>query len=486
MGKSSTKKNIIYQMIYEILILILPFATSPYISRIFGANGLGEYSYTYNIAGYFVLFAMLGIKNYGNRTIAKTRDNEDALNKNFSNILAIHLIVSVLCVFAYILYVKCFAEMKTYAAIQTIYVISAVFDISWFYFGIEKFKMTVIRSSIIKILNVVFIFVFVRENTDLWKYCLIMALGMFISQVVLWIPLKRYVRIIKPDLKEMKIHVKPLIILFIPIIAISLYRFMDKIMIGMMSKKTQLGYYENAEKVCNIPITIIASFGTVMLPKISNMISKSNDKLSGKYMKISMRYIMLLALALAFGLAGISDTFSIVFWGNGFAACGNIIKLLSITIPFIAFANILRTQYLIPYQMDKEYLISVILGAVVNVVVNYLLIPTYGGIGAAIGTISAEVIVCLSQSVLVMRKVPLKECVSQFIMFVPVGAVMFLGVYQTSKLMDISISSLFIQVIAGVVIYGIFSLIILYFIKDEIFMKFLNNLKKKLGKGAKV
>ncbi len=485
MEKSSTKKNILYQMIYEILILILPFVTSPYISRIFGANGLGEYSYTYNIAGYFVLFAMLGIKNYGNRTIARTRDDEETLNKNFSNIFAIHLIVSVLCVLVYILYVRFFAEMKTYAAIQTIYVISAVFDISWFYFGIEKFKMTVIRSSIIKILNVVFIFIFVRKDTDLWKYCLIMALGMLISQVVLWIPLKRYVHIVKPDLKAMKIHIKPLIILFIPIIAISLYRFMDKIMIGMMSEKTELGYYENAEKVCNIPITVIASFGTVMLPKISNMISKSNDKLSGRYMKISMRYIMLLALALAFGLAGISDTFSVVFWGKGFASCGNIIKLLSVTIPFIAFANILRTQYLIPYQMDKEYLISVILGAVANVVVNYLLIPSYGGIGASIGTISAEVIVCLSQSILVMKKIPMKECVRQFIVFVPIGFVMFIGVYQANRMLEMSIVSLLTEVLIGVIIYCIFSAIFLYFIKDEIFMKFLNNFKKKFGKGAK-
>lgn len=485
MEKSSTKKNILYQMIYEILILILPFVTSPYISRIFGANGLGEYSYTYNIAGYFVLFAMLGIKNYGNRTIARTRDDEETLNKNFSNIFAIHLIVSVLCVLVYILYVRFFAEMKTYAAIQTIYVISAVFDISWFYFGIEKFKMTVIRSSIIKILNVVFIFIFVRKDTDLWKYCLIMALGMLISQVVLWIPLKRYVHIVKPDLKAMKIHIKPLIILFIPIIAISLYRFMDKIMIGMMSEKTELGYYENAEKVCNIPITVIASFGTVMLPKISNMISKSNDKLSGRYMKISMRYIMLLALALAFGLAGISDTFSVVFWGKGFASCGNIIKLLSVTIPFIAFANILRTQYLIPYQMDKEYLISVILGAVANVVVNYLLIPSYGGIGASIGTISAEVIVCLSQSILVMEKIPMKECVRQFIVFVPIGFVMFIGVYQANRMLEMSIVSLLTEVLIGVIIYCIFSAIFLYFIKDEIFMKFLNNFKKKFGKGAK-
>lgn len=485
MEKSSTKKNILYQMIYEILILILPFVTSPYISRIFGANGLGEYSYTYNIAGYFVLFAMLGIKNYGNRTIARTRDDEETLNKNFSNIFAIHLIVSVLCVLVYILYVRFFAEMKTYAAIQTIYVISAVFDISWFYFGIEKFKMTVIRSSIIKILNVVFIFIFVRKDTDLWKYCLIMALGMLISQVVLWIPLKRYVHIVKPDLKAMKIHIKPLIILFIPIIAISLYRFMDKIMIGMMSEKRELGYYENAEKVCNIPITVIASFGTVMLPKISNMISKSNDKLSGRYMKISMRYIMLLALALAFGLAGISDTFSVVFWGKGFASCGNIIKLLSVTIPFIAFANILRTQYLIPYQMDKEYLISVILGAVANVVVNYLLIPSYGGIGASIGTISAEVIVCLSQSILVMKKIPMKECVRQFIVFVPIGFVMFIGVYQANRMLEMSIVSLLTEVLIGVIIYCIFSAIFLYFIKDEIFMKFLNNFKKKFGKGAK-
>lgn len=452
-------------MIYEILVIILPFITSPYIARVIGAEGLGVYSFTYTVAGYFVLFAMLGIKNYGNRTIAIVRDNPEQLDSTFSSLFMVHLIFALICCVVYFVYAWFIAENRLYAMIQMVYVCSAIFDISWLYFGIEKFKITVTRSSIIKILNVIFVFMFVKEQTDLWKYCLIMAGGMFLNQITLWIPLKKYVSFVKPDIKSINVHIKPLFILFIPIVAISLYKFMDKIMIGLMSSKSQLGFYENAEKVCNIPVTVISSFGTVMLPKMSNLAAKSDKKDSGRYTMLSFRYIMLLAIAFTFGMAGVGDVFSVVFWGNEFEVSGSLIMALAVTIPFLSFANILRTQYLIPNRKDIEYTVSVIIGAVINFIINTLLIKKMGAMGAGIGTICAEASVCLCQAFTVRKVLPLREYIKQFIVYIPFGVIMYAVVYMAGAFMNNSIVTLIVQIICGVAIYCIFVLV--YFIKTK-------------------
>lgn len=150
------------------------------------------------------------------------------------------MLFSGICCLIYVLYIIFVASEKLYAWIQFFYVLSGLFDISWFYFGIEKFKLTVTRNVTIKIINVICVFAFVRDANDLWKYCLIMALGMLISQVALWLPLKKYVRICKPTWENMVPHISPLFILFIPAIAVSLYKYMDKIMIGALSSKAEV------------------------------------------------------------------------------------------------------------------------------------------------------------------------------------------------------------------------------------------------------
>lgn len=479
MSKSSIKKNLLYQMIYELLVLILPFVTSPYIARVVGAEGLGIYSYSYTIANYFVIFSMLGLKNYGNRIIAQTREDIQKLNTVFSEVLSLHMFVSVFCCIMYAVYILFIAADKQYAAIQSLFVLSGLFDISWFYFGIEKFKLTVTRNTVIKIINVICIFVFVKKSDDLWKYCIIMALGMLISQLTLWIPLKKYVRIVKPNFKQIFVHIKPMLILFIPVIAISLYKYMDKIMIGGISSKTQLGLYENAEKVTIIPLTIIGSFGTVMLPKMSNLAAKSDIGSSLRYMKISMKYVMCLALALAFGLAAVGQVFAPLFWGKEFEASGILIMGLSITIPFASFANVIRTQYLIPQSKDKDYLVSVIAGAVVNLIINYLFIPDFGAIGATIGTIAAEVLVCIIQSYSVRKAIPLFDYFKSFYAFIIFGLIMFVIVFYIGKISNGNIVTLIIQVMVGVILYGILSLVYLLNKKDEIVTGLLSKIKKK-------
>ena len=480
-NKSSVKKNFFYQIIYELLVLILPFITSPYIARVLGAEGLGIYSYSYSIAYYFVLFSMLGLKNYGNRAIAQARDNENELNRTFSSILVVHIITSLICCIAYLIYVCSLKQDKVYAVIQGAFVLSGLFDISWFYFGIEKFKLTVTRNTIIKILNVACVFLFVKDSDDLWKYCAIMAVGMLVSQLTLWIPLRKYVRIIRIPINEITVHIKPLFILFIPAIAVSLYKYMDKIMIGSMNSKTQLGYYENAEKVINIPMTVIASFGTVMLPKMSNLATSTKKEETMRYIALSMEFVMCLAFALAFGLASVGKTFAPIFWGNSFSSSGIIIMGLAITIPFVSFANVIRTQYLIPNKKDNEYLASVIAGAIANFIVNWLLIPNYGAIGATIGTIVAEVTACMIQSYVVRNELPLFKYFKSFSTFILYGALMFILVYFLGEIWGTSIETLILQIVIGAIVYCALSLIRFISKKNEIVMVGISRFRRRLS-----
>lgn len=479
--KSSVKMNVIYQILYQVLTLILPFITSPYIARVIGADGLGIYSFTYSIAYYFVLFSMLGITNHGNRVIARTRENQQEMESSFSDLLFIHVCMSVICTAAYIIYCLFVKTDKLYAWIQLAYVFSGILDISWFYFGIEQFKITVIRNAVIKLLSVISLFAFVRKPDDLWIYCCILSFSSLLSQISLWISLKKYVKIHKPDFQKAMSYIKPLLVMFIPTIAISLYKYMDKIMLGIMCTKTQLGFYENAEKINNIPIAIIGSFGTVMLPKMSNLSAKGDSKGTNRYMKLSMQYIMCVALALAFGLSAVGQVFAPVFWGEEFVVSGTLIQYLSITIPVIAFANIIRTQYLIPNNKDKEYIISVIAGAVVNLICNAVFIPILDAVGACIGTVAAEITVCCIQCFYVRKALPIKQYLRSFAIFVPTGIIMFTAVFFLGRNGTVSIHTLLLQILVGATIYGIITVCYLYMIKDETFINILSHLHLKKG-----
>lgn len=475
--ETNVKINFFYQVFYQILILALPLIMSPYVSRVLGAEGLGIYSYSYSIAYYFVLASMLGILNYGNRTISQCRDNQDELNEKFSSIVTLHIFISLLCVVLYLLYIFFVAKEKLYAFMQLAYVFSGLFDISWFYYGIEKFKLTIARNTVIKVITVLLVFAFVKDPDDLGIYCLIMSCSMFISQIILWIPIKKYVTYIFPAKEEISSHLKPMLILFIPTIAISLYKYMDKIMIGLLSNKVQLGFYENAESIIRVLTSIIGSLGTVMLPQMSNLAANNNMEQFYKNIGLSMRYVMIMAFAMSFGVAGIAGVFAPFFWGNSFAASGKLIQILTITVPFMAFANVIRTQFLLPREKDVEYMISVISGALVNLIINIILIPKYGAVGASVATVFAEGMVCIIQAVAVRKDLPLDLYVKDTIPFGILGIIMLGIVYYIKYLIFNAFICLLIQVLVGITLYSLFSYVILCKKKDIL----VADLKQKIG-----
>lgn len=481
---NSIKKNLLYNSIYQILLFLIPIITTPYISRVLGTKGIGLYSFNNSIAYYFVIFTMLGLNNYGNREVARTRDDKNKLSKSFFSIYALQFICGIITNIFYLIYSFFISNNPILSISLYPIVLAAIFDINWFYFGIENFRFTIIRNMIIKILTTISIFIFVNDMNDVAVYCLILSFGMLLSNLSLWTLLGKYVDIYIPRWKEIRIHIRPNLLLFITVISVSLFKIMDKIMLGVITTSNEVGLYESAEKIIAIPTAFVLSLGTVMLPRMSNVMVNNDKSKSLELIENSIIFAMFLSTSFGFGIMGISKEFVPIFFGDGFEKC---IYLLWILLPssiFIAFANVIRTQYLLPIGDDRTYVISALIGAIINLIINYMLIPKLGSIGAAIGTLISEASVCFYQTTNSKHELPIKVYITDSIAFLVGGVLMFCLLINLN--FDISIELLMIsKVIVGVLVYITLVLILLFLLNKKLFNKFISLLLRKQDNKSK-
>lgn len=451
----SLKKNLIYQSAYQLLMVISPLITSPYIARTLGNEMYGVYSYYYSIAYYFGIFAILGLANYGNRTIAKVRSTgKKELSKTFLEMMLMQVGMLILVSIVYFASIPFWGgEYKLNAVIEWLYILSVGLDISWFYFGIEEFKTTTQRSFVVKIAIIACILIFVKSPADLDTYTIVMAGGMLISSLILWIQLPRYIQTTKICLRDISRHIKPNLMLFVPVVSLALFHYTDKIMLGAMSTWKELGYYTNSDKIVNIPMGLINGLGVVMLPRISALSISNNANKIERYVNTSIILSLWAGIALCFGIKAIDTDFIPFFFGKGYMRCAELLEWLSIVIIIKAISNILRTQYLIPMEKDKEFNISVIVAAIVNVILNYILIPTYGAMGAVIGTLVAETIVLFLYAVFSKCVIKFDKVILPGMLFVIAGIVMNMVVDVVKD--KITINSLFLRLVVEVCIGGL-------------------------------
>lgn len=451
----SLKKNLIYQSAYQLLMVISPLITSPYIARTLGNEMYGVYSYYYSIAYYFGIFAILGLANYGNRTIAKVRSTgKKELSKTFLEMMLMQVGMLILVSIVYFASIPFWGgEYKLNAVIEWLYILSVGLDISWFYFGIEEFKTTTQRSFVVKIAIIACILIFVKSPADLNTYTIVMAGGMLISSLILWIQLPRYIQTTKICLRDISRHIKPNLMLFVPVVSLALFHYTDKIMLGAMSTWKELGYYTNSDKIVNIPMGLINGLGVVMLPRISALSISNNANKIERYVNTSIILSLWAGIALCFEIKAIDTDFIPFFFGKGYMRCAELLEWLSIVIIIKAISNILRTQYLIPMEKDKEFNISVIVAAIVNVILNYILIPTYGAMGAVIGTLVAETIVLFLYAVFSKCVIKFDKVILPGMLFVIAGIVMNMVVDVVKD--KITINSLFLRLVVEVCIGGL-------------------------------
>lgn len=290
--KKSVAKNYLYNLFYQILIIIVPLFTTPYLSRVLGAESIGIYSYALSITTYFILLGSLGVAMYGQREIAYVQYNKQKRSKIFFEIVSMRFITLAISLLLFYFSFCAKGDYSVYYRILILEIIANSLDISWFFQGLEEFKKTVVRNTLVKLVSIVCIFTFVKSADDLYKYFLIYVLSTLIGNISMWMYLPKYLKKIK--IRELKIlqHLKPTVVLFIPQLATQLYTVLDKTMIGsIVSDKSEVGFYEQAQKLVKLLLTIATSLGTVMVPRMaSTFASRQSRKIKRIYEKVFPLY----------------------------------------------------------------------------------------------------------------------------------------------------------------------------------------------------
>ena len=398
-------KNYAYNLSYQLLVIILPIITTPYVTRVFSSDDLGIYGYFNSIVTYFILLATLGVANYGTKEIS---GNRKEIKKNFWGIYTLQFGAALLSILLYILLCMGISTMQNPVAyILGLSLVSKGLDISWLFQGLEDFRKITARNITVKLVGVSAIFLFIKSASDLYLYVFLLTAFELLGQLSMWVPAREFIGKPHFDLGYAKHHLKPIILLFLPQIAISLYVTLDRTMLGALASTRDVGIYDQALKLVNILLTLVTSLGSVMLPRVSSLLSKGDHKAVNKMHELAFLIYNLVIFPIIAGILIVNDDFVQFFLGQDFQDARYAISIMIFRMFFIGWTNIMGIQILIPHNKNKEFMVSTTVPAILSVGLNLLFLPKLGYIGAAIVSVLTESLVWGIQ--LFFTRVYLKE-----------------------------------------------------------------------------
>lgn len=453
MAKKSIKRNYIYNLSYQVLSLITPLITAPYLARVLGADGIGTVSYAESVVSYFTLFATLGLTTFGQREISYVQDSEEKRTCVFWETKVFEVVTTGVVLLLYLP----FALLQTNRVIYLILglnLLAVIANITWFFQGMEEFGIIVLRNTIFKILGILYIFFVVKTSQDVSKYVFGTAIFNLLSNISLWVYLPKYLG--KPQWSQIKPfnNVRTVLSLFIPTIAIQIYTVLDKTMIGLITRNAfENGYYAQAITISKMVLIVVTSLGTVMIPRIGYYYGKGEKETVQSLMYRGYRFVWFLGIPLCFGLISVSSNFVPWFFGPGYEKVIPLLSILSFLILAIGINNVTGMQYLIPTKRQNLFTVTVLIGAGVNFALNLLLIHFYQSIGAAVSSVAAETVIALVQLYFVRKELSVKRVFFSCWNYLLAGIVMLVSLKLLQTKLDPSILHTAFLIICGIIIY---------------------------------
>lgn len=475
MKKNKVAINYLYNVAYQILTMVTPIITAPFLARTLGSEGLGVHNYTYSIVYWFILFGMMGVSMYGGKEIAKVSSNREKTSKKFSEIFTLQFINMII---SFVIFIVLFNTItfkyKSAFMIQGMIILANALDISWLFTGLEDFKKISLRNFFVKIVTILSILIIIRNNTQTLTYITISVIMNFVSTLIMWINIKKYVDFHFVPIKTAYKHIKGTFILFIPTIATTIYTIFDQTMIGILYNNiNEVAFYNQAHRFVNMFLFVTTTIGTVMLPRmVKTKVNDGNEK-AVKLTHKTFQIALFLSIPISFGIISVAPYFIPWFLTNEFQKVGYLMQCLAPIIIFISMTNVLGVQYLIVFDKYKSYTISVTVGCFVNLILNLLLIGRFGAYGAAIASVITELVVFIIQYFMVRDTFDFSGSLLKFIKYLILALIMFVVVNIIGQIMGTRFITNIIQVLAGAGIY-IFGLFIT---KDDIFKFFIQKIK---------
>lgn len=478
MNKNSLVRNSFYNVCYKLLNMIFPLVTSIYVARVLMADSIGKVAAAQNVVSYFTMIAAMGIPVYGIKAIAQYDIGSKESETTFCELFTINAVLSVLSSVGYYLLITLspyFDGKELLYYITGINVLFNILNVDWYYQGIQEYRYITIRSFFVKLFSLLALFFFVKEETDYILYAFISSAALVANYLFNIIRLKKYIH--RSNLGKLRIrrHINHVVLLFVSSIAIEIYVLADTTMLDYMTDSSIVGYYTISLKVIRVIRNVVAAVSAVFLPQLSYYYNNNDDKTFLRLSKRGISVLATLSIPSALGLFMVADDFVTVFYGNGYNESINTVRILSISIISVAMSNFLGTQLLVTMGKEKIVTLSTMCGAVLNVTLNYFLIPQFLHNGAAIASILTEMLVMSIQAIMIRRYLNLsfsiwKPLLSSFCMC--------LTVFMVKQCIIISSLRLALSCCLGFIVY----IVVAYIIRDTTVVEFVNLIKNRLYK----
>lgn len=438
--KKSLKLNFVYNVLINLSGVIFPFITAPYVARVLEPEGVGLFNFANTYAGYFALVAALGIPIYGVREVAKVKNSPEKLTVLVSQLISLNAIATILVTVVYLLSLHLIGQLNENYILFLIagaILYMAPFKINWFFSGLEDFGFIALRTLAMRLCSLFFLFLLVHDKGDLIIYMLIYVLSTVLGDIWNYIMLLKYNVRPRFTLIGLKLHIKPLLILFSSAISISIYTVLDTLMIGFISDYAQVGYYNSASNITRAILATVTSFSAVAIPRISYYLKNGEDENINILMNKSFSVISFLAFPLSLGIFCVAPVFVPLFFGSEFYGAIIPLQILGFLIIAIGLNNLFGVQILIGLGLDKLFLYSVLMGMSLNVTMNSVLIYYFGAIGASIASLVAETLILFVMAYYVYKKTKIRINQLSDILKSLIGALLLVPIYiGVSRMFD--------------------------------------------------
>lgn len=469
---------------YQFLAIALPILTVPYVSRTLGASALGEYYYIAAVVSYFNIFAILGTTDYGQREIAKRQDDKEARSKLFWDILYFRAICTLITFIVYIVFIFVFpSKYYSLLIINLLSFASWIFDVSWYFQGMENFKVTAIRNGLVKILATILIFILIKKPSDVALYTFIYVIAGLIGNLTMIPYLKDEITFKKFKTVDVFSHVRGILSLFLPVVAIQLYTVLNRVILGALSTSTQVSYFSQIMTIINLSLSIMSAFVGVLTPHIANIYGKGLNQEIRKLSKLAINFVYLLGLPMMLGCLVCGDLFVPIFFGYQYKPAIPILYILSILFIVLGFGQVLG-GFLISTDRQRNYTVAVSFAAVPNLILDFIFLIVFhtGAIGVSIATIVSETISTSVQIYYLRDLLGLSDFVKGFLRY---GLISTIAILPISLLIILTGFSSVLKLIFIITIAVIIYFIILNLLKDKAFNYMLGPIIKKVYKGYK-
>lgn len=477
----SVSSNYLFNLLLNISRVLFPLITAPYVARVLSPEGIGVFSFTGAYASYFVLFAGLGISTYSVREIAKRKESVEDCSKFISQIISIECITTLI---ASVVYIASIFLLDRFDSNELLFLVAGIaiylkpFQIEWYFMGREEFGYVAVRSLLIKTLTVILLFFVVRTKDDLINYILLSVFATVLADIWNFAKLYGHGIRIRLTLTGLRQHIKPVLVLFASTISISVYVMLDTLMLGFINDYSEVGYYNTAMTLAKILLPVTTSLSVVAMPRVSSYISRGEINYVNELMDKSLSLVSFLAFPISVGIIIVAPVFVPLFFGVQFEGSVLPLQIGSVVVIVIGLNNLNGVQILTGLGKDKLFLCSVTIGAVVNFLLNLVLIPKFGARGAASASVIAEFIILCVNEYFVRKYTDVRISNWGDMLKSVIGAATFIPVCLSLG----TVLSGWVYVITSVVVCVPLYAFMQFILKNKIFVVYLNMLLEKFMK----